>query len=248
MTNSLDVVLCQPYLDKKGGAERVVLEIARHFNAPIYTLRYSEKNTFEGFGELEIRTIKTGFVSSIAGAAAGFDRDSRAGELASAGPALFSHKIKDDYDALSAHLPPSEWLRNKNERMCWYCHGTNAGFLRKETLLQASLGSRNIAEKALFYAGTSAFRAVEKEIVGKIEKICACSEITAKRIGDSFGRFDAEPIHPAVDYKKFGCGSFQKYFLCLSRMVPEKGLDAAINAFRIFSQKRKGWKLIIAGS
>ncbi len=248
MANSLDLILAQPYLEGRGGAERVVLKIAHHFNAPIYTMGHSGKSCYDEFRELDIRIVKPGILSGIAGAASSFDRDSRSGRLARAGPSFFGFEVKESYDAISAHLPPSEWLRNKNERVCWYCHGPNAGFRSGETLLQASLAGRNAAETALFYAGTAVFRAMEQRMVAKLEKICTCSEITAKKIGASFGRFDAQPVYPSVDIRSFSCNAFQKYFLCLSRIIPGKGISHAIDAFRIFSREKKGWRLIVAGS
>ena len=40
----------------------------------------------------------------------------------------------------------------------------------------------------------------------------------------------------------------EKYFLYPSRIVPEKRIEFAINAFRIFSKENPGWKLVVVGS
>src|SRR5580704_7922021 len=52
------VALVHDYLTQRGGAERVVLSIARAFpGAPLYTSLYDPEATFPEFAALEVRTL-----------------------------------------------------------------------------------------------------------------------------------------------------------------------------------------------
>ena len=52
-----DVALVHDYLNQRGGAERVVLEMASMWpSAPVYTSLYRPDSTFPGFRELDVRT------------------------------------------------------------------------------------------------------------------------------------------------------------------------------------------------
>ncbi|MFA6214803.1 MAG: glycosyltransferase, partial [Candidatus Micrarchaeia archaeon] len=239
----MDVLVFQPYIDGFGGSERVVLEIARKFNAPIYCVDYARERTYREFSELEIRKIPPSMMEHATNAIASLDRDRRMMQVSTGGMRILNMKVKEDYDVISAHLPPSEWIRNKNERVCWYCHGPNAAFKLYDIMFR----ERNFCERALLHAGCAYYRAVELPIMGKMEKICTCSEITAEKISRHLGRQDAEVIYPAVDFKRFSCAGYEKFFLYVSRVVPEKQFEFAMKAFKESGLSKKGWKLVLAG-
>jgi glycosyltransferase involved in cell wall biosynthesis len=94
----------------------------------------------------------------------------------------------------------------------------------------------------------ASYRLVEAQVVPKIEKICTNSEFSRQNIRKHLGRGDAEVVYPAVDLQDFECSDYQKFFFYPSRIVPEKRLEYAIEAFRIFSKREKsGWRLVIGG-
>jgi glycosyltransferase involved in cell wall biosynthesis len=244
---NMDVILCQPYLDGMGGVERVSLELAKKFNCKIYTMRYEKGKTYREFADFEIETIKPSLASRPFGFVGGFDTDIRARLTASAGLTMLGLKLKDDYDVLSAHLSPSEWLRNRNPRMCWYCHGPNGAFDASTGFYKIMFKERQPHQRIFLRAGFAAYRAVELALITpKIEKICACSEFTREKIKSSLGRDDAEVIHPPVRPDDFTCSEYGKYFLHTSRIVPEKQFEYTIEAFKRFN-RGKEWKMVIAG-
>ena len=54
----MDVALAHDYLTQRGGAERVVLSIARAFpGVPLFTFLYEPKGTFPEFAVLDVRTL-----------------------------------------------------------------------------------------------------------------------------------------------------------------------------------------------
>jgi len=244
---TMDVILCQPYLDGMGGVERVTLEIAKKFNCKIYTMRYEKGKTFCEFSDFDIETIKPSLASKPFGFAGGLDADVRARLTASAGLTMLGLKLKGDYDVLSSHLSPSEWLRNRNPRMCWYCHGPNGAFDTSTDFYNIMFKERLPHQRLFLRAGFAAYRSVELALIApKIEKICTCSELTKEKIRSSLGRGDAEVIHPPVNLDDFACEEYGKFFLHTSRIVPEKQFEYTIVAFKRFN-KSKHWKMVIAG-
>src|SRR3989338_1211252 len=116
----MDLILCHPSLSYKGGAERVVLEIARRFNPTIITTEYDKDSGFPEFTDFDVRIIRPALSPPIFRMA--FASDRRAMVSAIAADAFLFHKIRDDYDVLNPHVVPSEWIRARNPRVCWYCH------------------------------------------------------------------------------------------------------------------------------
>ncbi len=233
----MNLVLCNPSLAHMGGAERVILEIAEKFNPIIYTACYEPEKTFQEFRQFYVRVIKQQIVETALHA---LRENQRLHISAYSGLRFLNFTIKDDYDAISAHVIPSEWIRNKNERVCWYCHG-----VVRPGIYQSSGNESIFPRKQLLQAAKSAYMRVERHIVPKIEKICTNSLTSKGEIQKYLNRKDVSVIYPAVDAKRFECESYGKFFLYPSRLVPEKRMEFAIEAFKKFG--KKNWKLMIAG-
>ena len=237
----MDLVIAHPFLHQMGGGERVVIEIAKKFNPVIYSVVYEPEKTFPEFREFDIRllpktTLEMPFFF--------LKNDPRRFNAINAGFRYYLTKIKHDYDVINAQGTPSEWIRNKNERVCWYVHSPNreAFDLRKWRMAQLSY-----PKKALNSALIEIFKNIESGVVPKIERICTNSEVTNERIKKYLGRTDAKVIHPGVDPKEFECKSYDKFFFYPSRFVPEKRFELVIDSFKQFSKKHKNWKLVLAG-
>jgi len=237
----MDLVVTHPFLQQMGGAERVVLEIAKKFNPIIYSVVYEPKKTFPEFKEFDIRILPKNVLEIPFFFLKG---DPRRYTAVSAGFRYYFTKIKEDYDVINAHGVPSEWIRNENERVCWWCNSPNReAFDLYEFRMVRLSPSKQIINAALI----EAFKWAEFRIVPKIERICANSEVTNERIKKYLKRGDAVVIHPGIDPKEFSCDGYEKFFFYPSRFVPEKRFEYAIEAFRLFSQKHKNWKLVLAG-
>ena len=237
----MKLVIVQPDLSF-GGAERQIIKIAERFNPIIYVSRHDPKATFPEFREFDIRVAKPSVLEAPVSAFARLDSDGRMAMLGEAGVRFLSMKIKEDYDVINAHLMPAEWIRNRNERVCWYCHCPCRPAYGWKDFFMAE---RGLAGKVALSVATASFDAVEKSVVGKIEKICTNSKFTSENVRRYIGRGDSEPVYPGADVEKYACESYGKYFFYPSRIAPEKRMEIAIEAFRKFN--RKGWKLIIGG-
>ncbi len=237
----MDVIIIYPLLFQKGGADRVVLEIAKKFNPIIYSVIYNQKNTFQEFKEFDIR-IPPKTICEIPFSV--FKKDIVKWGSMVAGVRYLSQKIKEDYDLINAQGSPANWIREKNERVSWYCHSP----IRSATdLYQTKVASLPLHKKLPMEIILSTYLVIESRIVPKLEQIITNSEVTNERIKKYLKRNDAKVIHPGVDIKEFQNSRYEKYFLYPSRFAPEKRFEYVIEAFRLFSSKNKGWKLVLAG-
>ncbi len=233
----MKLIITQANLTLKGGAERVVLEIARHYKAKIYTAEYEPSKTFEGFKDLEVETIaKQGMLRLVP-----YGRESQG---LSYGLSFYSMRIRDDYDVINAHIAPSHWIRNKNERVLWYCHTPLRDIY---DLYHYRLRLKKPHQKPVHIVGAKFVKILDQGVVKKVERIAANSYNTRSRIIKYYGRDDAEVIRGGVDYKTFKSGDDKKYFVYPSRISPNKRQDFAIRAFNHFKRQVKGYKLFIVG-
>ncbi len=237
----MKLVLTQPFLHTKGGLERVVLEISKKYNPIIYTYRYLPDKTFDEFKEFDIRIVKPQLTlpASVLGERVKWGIQS--------GECFYNLKIKEDYDVLNSHGTPSEWARNKNDRMCWYCHSPNREAF---DLYDWRMKNRNLFNKMIFWSSIKFFKHYEFQTVPKIESVLTNSINSQIRIRKYLKR-EAKIIHPGVDVDKFVPGSYEKYFLYPSRITPEKRFEMVIEAFDLLrksNRKYERYELVILGS
>lgn len=94
-------MITQSNLTLKGGGERVVLKIAQHYDATIYTAEYDPSNTFEEFKNLDVRVIAKPRSRLLP--------YGRASQGLSYGMAFFNLDLKNDYDVINAQMAPGQW-------------------------------------------------------------------------------------------------------------------------------------------
>ncbi len=238
MVLRLKLVITQANLTLKGGAERVVMKIAQHYKAKIYTAEYDPGKTFEEFRNLDIETIGKGTVQKLI-------PYGRASQGIAYGSAFYFLKLNDDYDVLNAHIAPSHWARKNNERVLWYCHTPLRDIY---DLYDYRISLKKGLGKLIYKIGAKAVRSIDQSIVKDIECIVANSSNTKSRIEKYYGRKDAMVLNGGIDYKEYKNNGDGNYFLYVSRISPNKRQEYAMKAFEIFKRKKKGYNLVIAGA
>lgn len=235
----MKLILLQPYLNLRGGVERVIAKMAQHYDASIYTLEYDKGSTFPEFSNMDIRLI--GKDVPLSG-----KLPYRASQGFRYGYNFYNMKIKDDYDVLNPHISPSEWIRNKNERALWYCHTPPREVY---DLYETRMQNRSYKDKLIYAALVGTYKVIAKGITKKIEEIATNSKTTNERIKRYYGR-EATVINPGIDYKNFHNTGDSKYFLYPSRIVVNKRQEYVINAFSQYVKRTKDrkHKLVIAGT
>lgn len=238
----MDLVMAHPFLHQMGGGERVVLEIAKRFDPVIYCITYEPGKTFSALRDFDIRILPR---HALEAPFFWLKGDRRRYNAVAGGFRYFSTKLKDDYDVLNAHGCPAEWLANRNERMVWYCHSPNRECFDLREWRQARMP---FPKRMVSSALCEVYRAAEFSVLPKIKHICTNSEVTNGRIKRYLKRDDAQVIHPAVDTERFVCSSYGRYLLYPSRIVPEKRIEYAFEAFREFRKRHPGFRLVVAGA
>ncbi len=235
----MKLILLQPYLNIKGGAERVILEIAKHYKAPVLTLEYDKTKTYEEFEDVDVNVVgKKVPLSNFL--------PYRASQGLRYGYNFYNLKIKEDYDVLNPHISPSEWIRHNNNRVLWYCHTPPREVY---DLYKTRMANRSYKEKLLYSGMTKVYKTVASRTINKIEEIATNSANTEARIKQYFLR-SATVIPPGINYELYENTSYNKYFLYPSRIIVNKQQDYVIKAFRHFSEmsKNKNYSLILAGT
>ncbi|MDE1871647.1 MAG: glycosyltransferase family 4 protein [Candidatus Micrarchaeota archaeon] len=233
----MKLIIAQSNLTLMGGAERVVLKIAEHYKAKIYTAEYDPERTYGGFRDLDVEVIGRKGLSHIL-------PYGRALQGLSYGMSFYNFRVKDDYDVINAHMAPSHWIRNNNERVLWYCHTPLRDIY---DLYKYRLSLKKWHQKPVHIVGARFVRLLDQKVVKKIEFITANSENTRSRLVKYYGRKDSRVLGGGVDYQNYKKGGDGKYFLYPSRISPNKRQDFAIRAFSLFKRRMKGYRLVIVG-
>ncbi len=234
----MKLLIVQPYLNLKGGAERVILKIAQHYSASIYLLEYSPKTTFPEFKDIDIKKVgKKVPLSDML--------PYRASQGLRYGYNFYNLKLHEDYDVVNAHISPSEWIRHNNPRVLWYCHTPPREVY---DLYEARMRNRTYRQKLLYSAMAKTYKFVSKGVVKRIEVIAANSTNTQSRIKKYYER-KSVVINPGIDVEEFTNEGDARYFLYPSRITPNKRQEYVIEAFRRFCQKSKRkYSLVLAGT
>jgi glycosyltransferase involved in cell wall biosynthesis len=232
------IAIAQSNLTLKGGGERVVLKVAEHYRAPVYVAEYDPKNTFEQFGDIDIRVMaRKGLASRLP--------YGRVSQGLSYGLGFYNLKLGDEFDVINAHMAPSHWVRNRNERVLWYCHTPLRDIY---DLYHYRMSMRKPHARPLYIAGAAAVRRIDQGVVKKIRYIIANSSNVRARIERYYKRTDARVLGGGVEFRKYSNKGDGRYFFYPSRISQNKRQDFAIEAFRIFSRRVKGYRLVIAGA
>ncbi len=233
------MIITQHNLNELGGAERVLLKIAQHYKATIYTLGYSPDATFKEFGDLDIRVF--GRMGKL-----GRMLPRRVANAVHYGYSFYNKKIDEDYDVINPHMSPSEWIRNKNPRCLWYCHTPPREIYDKSV---SGLRKKGIGEHVMYKGLSKVYVNIERGILEKMEAIATNSANTRERIKEALHK-EAEVINPGIDYKAFSNKGDDRYFIYPSRIAEQKRQDYAIEAFSRFRKLGDygNYKLILAGS
>lgn len=214
--NHSDVALAHDYLNQRGGAERVVLELARIWpGAPIYTSLYRPESTFPEFGDRDIRTsflnrlpVRNGFRNLFPLYPAAFRTlGTLTAPLVVTSTSGWAHGVRTARETTHAV----------------YCH-TPARWLYRNAYLGSGSMRQRLASPLL-----GAMRRWDVGAARRADLYIANSETVRERIRAAYG-LDAEVVHPPVDVDRFTPRPRGERLLVVSRLLPYKRVDLAIEA------------------
>ena len=210
------VALAHDYLNQRGGAERVVLELARAYpGAPIHTALYRPESTFEAFRDLDVRASPLLDHLPV-------DRSFRA--LLPAYPAAIGALGTIEADVVISSS--SAWAHGVRTRpgaahVC-YCH-TPARWLWDGGAYGSAAG--RTALRPVF----DALRRWDRAAAARPTRYVANSERTAKLIRQVYDR-PATVVHPPIDVARFTPRPRGTRLLVIARLMDYKRVDLAVDA------------------
>jgi glycosyltransferase involved in cell wall biosynthesis len=218
-------VLVHDYLNQHGGAERL-LEVMHDLapDAPVYTSIYDPESMPATYHAWDIRTS---WIDKIPGVQRHHQRALPAYPLAFERLRLPACDLVLSSSSAFAKMvrPPTGAVHisyiHSPMRFAWDLDA----YVAREKLP----GSAQVALRPLM----AAFRQRDRATTARVDRFVANSTVVRDRIR-AFWQRDATVINPPVDVAAFAPaapGAVQDYFLIVSRLVPYKRLDLAIEAF-----------------
>ena len=209
------VAIVHDYLNQRGGAEKVVLELSNIWpQAPIYTSLYRPDSTFDEFRGRDIRTsfldripVDRGFRNLFPLYPAAFwcfgEIDADVVLASSSGWAHMARAVEGAVHAVYCHTP-ARWLYGEE----------HLGRDRRAALLSCVAGS---------------FRQLDRRAARRADVYIANCEGIRRRIADTYER-DATVVWPPVDVERFTPHPRGERLLVISRLLPYKHVDLIVSA------------------
>ena len=226
------VAIAHDYLTQRGGAERVVLDIAQAFpSATLYTSLYDPEGTFPDFAALDVRTSPLDRVSSLR----------RHHRLAFPLLAPAMSKIRIDADVTIASS--SGWAHGVSTtgHLVVYCHAParwlyqSANYAGRGDSADAAARLRRQAVRAAIATLGRPLRRWDRGAAQRADRYLANSTVTARAIAQVYG-LSAEIVPPPPALTPGAAttpvtGLYRDFVLCVARLLPYKNVDRVIEAF-----------------
>lgn len=226
---SSPVAIVHDYLTQRGGAERVVLSMLKAFPAaPLYTSFYEPERTFPEFRSVEVKTLP----------------------INRAAPLRRRHRmalpmLATTFSRLTVQAPivlcsTSGWAHGARVqgRKVVYCYTPARWLYQSGSYLRGA----SPATRAALRAMRSYLRRWDLAAAASADAYITSSSVVRERIRLAYGRH-AELIPPphAIDsdgHREPLAGVPEGAFLCVSRLLPYKNLDAIVAAFKELPERR----------
>ncbi|WP_447643555.1 glycosyltransferase [Nocardioides zeae] len=236
---SPSIAIAHDYLTQRGGAERVVLALAKGFpGAPIYTTLYNSETTFPEFADLDVRPSRLNRIGPLR-------RDHR-----KALPLLPMASASMNIDADIVIASSSGWSHGfgGRHRNVVYCYSPARWLYQPDVYLSDDAG---LVQRAGLAALSPPLKLWDRRAASRADRYLAISTIVQERIRSTYG-IESEIVpaplsdrlrdvapetvpHPVVEEGG--------YFLCVSRLLPYKNVDKVTAAFAQLPDQR----LVVVG-
>ncbi|MDD5589901.1 MAG: glycosyltransferase [Candidatus Portnoybacteria bacterium] len=223
----MKVALVHDYLLRMGGAERVLLELAKIFpEAPIYVLLCDQEKVAPWFPEERIRpSFLQKFPEFI---------KRRHKYLLPILPVAAENFDLRDFDLVissSSAFAKSVIIRPSASHVC-YCHSPSR-FLWDWHHEYLEENNFNFFKKILARVASNYLRIWDRSSAKRVDYFIANSKATRDKISKYY-RQEARVIYPPValpSWNKFSLARNKGFYLIISQLTPYKKIDVAITAF-----------------
>ncbi len=233
-----DVAIVHDYLNQRGGAERVVLIMAKGFEgAPVYTALYDPETTFPEYAGLP---IKVSWLNRIPWA-----RRRHRMLLPFLAPTYSALHIEADVVLCSS----SGWAHGVRTggRKIVYCYAPARWLYQTERYLGGHGSVSSLVARGALGVLSPALRSWDRAAAASADRYLAVSTVTAQAVTAVYG-VEAEVLMPPIDLDPSlptteVTGVAPGFWLCVSRLLPYKNVDAVLDGVQ-----RQGGRVVIVGS
>jgi glycosyltransferase involved in cell wall biosynthesis len=217
--SGIEVAIVHDYLNQRGGAERVVLELSDMWpEAPIYTSLYRPRSTLPGF---ESRDVRASLLDRLP-----VDRGFR--NLFPLYPGAFRQLGEINADVVVASS--SGWAHMARSAPhafhVVYCY-TPARWLYGGKHLQRE--KERSVRQSLAAPALGLFRRIDRKAALRADLYIAISHAVKRRIRSAYG-IEPAVVPPPVDIDRFRPTPRGDRLLCVSRLLPYKHVDLLVRA------------------
>lgn len=224
------VAIAHDYLTQRGGAEKVVLSMARAFpDAPIYTLLYDPANTYPEFADLDVRVSRLNRIRSL--------RTHHRAALPLLPVAASAMRIDADVTVISS----SGWahgFRSTGAKLV-FCHSPARWLYLPDMYLGEHTGA---VQRTGLRMLSGPLRAWDARAAHSCDRYLAVSTVIRQRIAEAYGieaevvpspvnTLAAEPPSPITELDAW-LGDSTDFYLCVARLLPYKNVEQVVRAFR----------------
>ncbi|HEY3361930.1 MAG TPA: glycosyltransferase [Methanosarcina sp.] len=223
----MKIAIFHDYFGAIGGGEKLVLMLARCFNADVITTDLNMESVKKmGYPDIRIISLgKTPKVPPLKQISASFH--------------FAACDFSKEYDFFIFSGNWAHFAAKKHKPNLYYCHTPTRAFY---DLYETFISRQSLLISIFFRIWVRLHKPVSEYYLSHICKIATNSKNTSKRIKKYFNR-DAEVIYPPVETSKFTCKEYGDFWLSVNRLYPEKRVEIQIEAF----QKMPEEKLVIIG-
>lgn len=220
----MKVAIFHDYFGAIGGGEKVVVALARTFDADIITTDVDAAARIDSTVRITSLgpTIKVPPFKQI-----------------SATSKFSSCNYSDEYDFFIFSGNWAHYAAKKHQPNLWYCHTPVRAFY---DLYDTFLQRQNLILRQFYRAWVATHRKFDQNAVGSVNRIITNSRNTQGRIEKYYNR-DSTILYPPVDSSNYSCKEYGDFWLSVNRLYPEKRIELQIEAFRAMPDER----LIIVG-
>lgn len=225
----MKIAIFHNFLDNIGGAEYVVLTLARELGADVYTTnRDAEKQAAMGFADVPVYSIGTVPLNAPLRQQCALQR-------------FRSLRLGRRYDL---YIIAGDWAVSAAPRHrpnIWYVHSPIREIWDLYHYTRANIVPWYL--RPAFDAWAWYNRRLNKRFIRHVDRIACNSQNTQKRVARYLQR-EACVLHPPVETKDFYHRDHEGYWLSVNRLITHKRVDVQLEAFRSLPDER----LIIVGS
>ncbi len=236
------VAIVHDYLTQRGGAERVVLAMARAFpGAPIYTSLYAPEMTFPEFGDIEVHAMGLNRIGLL--------RDHHRLALPVLAPAFSRLHVDADVVICSS----TGWAHGTRVagRCVVYCHSPARWLWVKDQYLPPGSSFAKVAAMAVL---ERPLRNWDVRAAHRADRYLVNSTLIQARVQDAYG-IDSEVVAPPFTLPVDGPQQApivrpnappleSGFFLCVSRLLSYKNVRQVVEAFALLPDRR----LVVVGA